>query len=178
MNPRLFLFIVLAAGLAFGAPAAAPTTAKPPTQSERLRQRIDALLKSRLKPEPLPVILPNPFSVVTGGKNNLHADGSEQESPAEGEAETAPTATGARLAEELPVGSSTEALARGVAKLRIGGVVQLKGQMQIIINDSPRKEGDIIVLDRNNAMTYLQIVHIQPGMLTLRLNEATQTIRF
>ena len=177
MKARAHLLFVLAAGLLLAAPAIPPAAPpKPPTQSERLRQRIDALLKHRLKPDALPVILPNPFEVVTGGATSRRADGSDPDSP--DAADAAAKAAGAKLAEDLPPGSSTEALARCAAKLKIGGMVTLKGQLQIIINDSPRKEGDVIVLDRNNAMTYLQIVRIGPGQLTLRLNEATQTIRF
>jgi hypothetical protein len=169
IRPIFFLSAVLLLS-ALAAPAPAPV-AKPAGESERLKERIDALLKHRLKPDPLPIILPNPFAMVSGNANLHHPDGSAPENNP-----NTPRVTG--LAEELPAGSSSEALARGVAKLRIGGTVTLKGQLQIIINDSPRKEGDIIVLDRKNAMTYLQIVRIANGTLTLRLNEATQTIRY
>ena len=148
------------------APAAAP---KAPGPSEVLRQRIDALLRRRERPDPLPVVLPNPFEPATAAAARL-AD--------ETEAEAAARAASARLAQDLPPDSSTEALARCTARLRIAGTILLKGQLQVIVNDAPHKEGDIIMLDRNNAMTYLHVEKIEPGAVTLRLNEATQKIRF
>ena len=169
--------MVLAAGLML-AGAATPPAAKPPSQSERLQQRIDALLKHRQKPEALPVILPNPFEVVSGGATGRRGEGTEAEMPAAEDADSTAKAAAETPADAPPPGSNAEALARCAARLRIGGMVTLKGQLQIIVNDFPRKEGDVIVLDRNNAMTYLQVVHVAPGELTLRLNEATQTIRF
>jgi hypothetical protein len=169
--PLVFFFLATHLGLA--APAAAPaSTAKAPTQSERIQLRIDALLKRRLKPEPLPVVLPNPFAVVSGGTNGVRLDGTDDDG-----ADGVVVETPAKPTEPPPT-TSAEALARGAAKLRIGGMVRLKDQLQIIINDSPRKVGDTVVLDRNNAMTYLQIVRIAPGEVTLRLNDATQTIKF
>jgi hypothetical protein len=150
-----------------------PANGISPKQLARLKQRIDALLQQRLRPEPLPVLLPNPFRVVSGG--SLRADDSDAEPPAE---ITVEPPAGAKGTDGYPPGSNQEALAQCIARIRIGGTVALRGQLQIVINDSPRKEGDIVVLDRNNAMTYLHIVRIRPGELTLRLNDATQTIRF
>jgi hypothetical protein len=167
------VFFLLAANLMLAAPAAAPASSpKAPTQSERLQMRIDALLKRRLKPEPLPVVLPNPFVVVSGGTNGVRLDGNDDDG-----ADGVVVETPAKPTEPVPT-TSAEALARGAAKLRIGGMVRLKDELQIIINDSPRKVGDTVVLDRNNAMTYFQVVRIAPGEVTLRLNDATQTIRF
>jgi len=172
MRPCTHLLFLLAASGALASPGAAT---KAPTTSDRLKQRIEILLQHRMRPDALPVILPNPFEVVSGGAVAGRPDGPDP--GATDNAEVAKALTG-KLADELPPGSSSEALARCVAKLRIGGTVTLKGQLQIIINDYPRKEGDTVVLDRNNAMTYLQVVKVAPGALTLRLNEATQTIRF
>lgn len=35
-------------------------------RSQHIKERIDSLFKRRQKPEPLPVILPNPFLVIGG----------------------------------------------------------------------------------------------------------------
>ncbi len=157
---------------------AAASTGRTLAQTERTQQRIDTLLKRRLKPDPLPVSLPNPFQVVSGTASRK-ADGSEAETaPPEGDAGNPGNSAIAPPPEESSVDSSKEALARYAAKLKIGGLVRLNGQPQLIINDSPRKEGDFIIVEHKDAVTYVQIVRIAPGALTLRLNEAVQTIKF
>lgn len=166
----LSLFAVLLA-VAGAAPAPAPAPAAPSktvSQSERLRQRIDNLLKHRLKPEPLPVALANPFNSSGLGANGRHGDDDEAD---------VPVVAGAKPVEEHKL-TNAEALASCIPKLRISGMVKIKDQLHIVVNDVPRKEGDTIVLDRNNPMTYLLVVKIAPGALTLRLNDATQTVKF
>ncbi|HEY4301007.1 MAG TPA: hypothetical protein VGM73_09050 [Candidatus Didemnitutus sp.] len=161
MKPLAASLLLMASVLVAAAPAA-----KPADVALRLRQRIDTLLLRRNKPDALPVKLPNPFAVVTGGV--MRSDDSDDDTPVDG----------VKTPEAAPVDTNAEALARNIAKLRFGGMVTVKGVLQIVINDVPRKDGDVIVLDRNNAMTYLQVVHIGKNELTLRLNDATQTIRF
>ncbi|HVU18020.1 MAG TPA: hypothetical protein VHD32_13925 [Candidatus Didemnitutus sp.] len=156
--------------LAVAGLVAAPAP-KPADASQRLRQHIDSLLLHRNKPEPLPVVLPNPFAVVTGGA--MRPDGADSD-----DGEPVAVDASGKTAEAAPVDTNAEALAKCIAKLRFGGMVTVKGALQIIINDVPRKEGDVIVLDRNNAMTYLHVVHIAKNELTLSLNDATQTVRF
>src|ERR1700690_236244 len=93
---RLALF---ALSLVLADAAAPPADTKPPNQSERLKQRIDVLLKHRLKPEALPVILPNPFETVSGGATTRRPDDSGTDSSAEGDPDASAKSTGAKLAE-------------------------------------------------------------------------------
>jgi hypothetical protein len=147
---------------------AAASTGRTDAQTERTQQRIDALLKHRLKPDPLPVTLPNPFQVVSGTASRK-ADGSEAEAaPTEGGTESPANSATVQPVEESSVDTSKEALARYAAKLKIGGLVRLNGQPQLIINDSPRKEGDFIIVEHKDAVTYVQIVRIAPCVSTRR----------
>jgi hypothetical protein len=172
--PALGLLIVAGIFLAVRAATTAPSKAA--LQSQHIKETIDALFKHRLKPEPLPVTLPNPFVVISGVISAKRADGSESDpaATADGEAHdgTSATRTG-----DNPPASDAEALARHIASLKIGGALQLNGQLQLIINQAPRKEGDLIFLDNKNAVTYLRLIRLTPTELTLGFNEAVQTIR-
>jgi hypothetical protein len=168
MKPSTRPFLLIAAGLA-GAAAlvvAATTAGRTAAQVERTQQRIDNLLKLRLKPEPLPVTLPNPFQVVGGTATRTDAE------------ENAESPTVTPPAEDTAPDSNADALARYAAKLKIGGLIRINGQPQLIINDAPRKEGDFIIVEHKESVTYLQIMKILPGALTIRLNEATLTVKF
>jgi hypothetical protein len=61
--------------------------------------------------------------------------------------------------------------------LKIGGTVQFNGQLRIIIDQSPRKEGDLIFMDKKDSVIYLRVIRITPFELTLGFNEAVQIIR-
>jgi hypothetical protein len=150
--------LLLAGTTAFSAPV---------DRFARTQEQINALFKRRLKPEPLPADLPNPF-VLPGG-----AKGPDVKAP-EGEGTTHPDKPPEG---DLPPGSDAEALARLVAKLKISGIVQLNGRLHLIINQSPYKEGDLILLGTKDAATYLQVIRITPNELTLGLNQAVQTIK-
>ena len=186
MNHLLRRSFLLAPGLLLAAvffPAAGagavpvPAAAKAATHSQHLRERIDALFKRRLKPEPLPVTLPNPFLVVSGGINGKRPDGTESD-PATGDDRDAHVgAPDPKPAEETPPASDTEALAHYMATLKIGGALQLNGRPQLIINQSPRKEGDLIFLDNKDSMIYLRVIRITPFELTLGFKEVEQTVR-
>ena len=65
-RPRSKLYLVggIVLGLAALGHSAVPATAPSPS----IQSRIDALLKQRLKPEPLPVNPPNPFQLVSGAR--------------------------------------------------------------------------------------------------------------
>jgi len=163
MNPSPRRSLIVAAGLclAGGWLLAQPNSpgSRTPAQVERTQQRIDALLKLRMKPEPLPVTLPNPFQVVSGSATR-----------SEGDAPVVPA--------ETPVDTSADALARYVAKLQIGGLIRISGQPQLFINDAPRKEGDFLIVEQKDAVIYLQIMKITSSTVTFRLNEATLTVKF
>jgi len=168
MKHRLPL-LLLAAGLLPAAAflrAAEPPPAPSPGKS-RLIARIDALLRPHLKPAPLPVVLPNPFTVIRGT-----ADFTEGHDPA------ATTASFASPADDAAHLTDEEMLARCMARLKIGGTMQVNDVTQLLINQELYKEGDYVILeDKGGALVYVQIVRLSPGDLTLRYKEATQVIR-
>jgi hypothetical protein len=162
------LVLLLAAGPIAGAVAPAPTAA----ESAAVRERIDALLKRRLTPSPLPVDPPNPFVV-------LNAPGVvAAETPGAGPGKSvAPEAAPLLDADDDPI-SGAAALARYASRLRIAGLIRIKDQVHIIINDSAWREGDLLIVERNPRLVQLQVARIQPGQLTLRLGDAELVMRF
>jgi len=151
--------LLLAAAVASGAPASA--RAKSADQFARTKAHIEALLKHRLNPEPLPANLPNPFQ-APGGTAVVDA-------PRSGPPGNDPPP---------PVNSDSETLVRLAAALKITGRVKLNDQVHLIINQATYKEGDRIPIYGKSDVTYLQVIRIAPGELTLGLNEAMETVRF
>lgn len=177
IKPRpTLLFLALVAGL-FAAEAARVGM----DDSAVIRQRIDALLKRRQKPEPLPVDPPNPFVQVSGGTAAVTAaaPGPGREPAVSGfsPATTVPPPA-TRTDEEAGSASTTELLARVASRLRITGAIRLKDQLHVIINDNPWKEGDTLVINQGARIIRLQVLRIQPGQLTLRLEEAELVLKF
>ena len=157
-----------------GAPAARPAArtpaVKPADRSARTKERIDELLKSRLAPDPLPASLANPFQLPGGAVAAETRDNPTPDVPSNHRAD--PVTPG-----PLTPGSDREILAQYVASLKISGAVKLNGQAHLIINQSPNKEGDLILLGTPDTPVYLQVIRITPTELTLGLNQAAQTIR-
>lgn len=153
---RLILVIaLLTAGIA-GA-----VTVPGPGESKLIRQRIDELLLRRRNPAPLPVEPPSPFVVLANPGAALVPVA----------AEPAPRRV------EAPPGNA-EQLARLASRLRITGLIRLKDQLHVIINDSPWREGDYIALETGTGLLQLQVLRIQTGQLTLRLQDAELVMRF
>ena len=162
--------LLLAAGLAPAAPAARGKARNVPKVDHltQTKERIDALLKRRLNPEPLPALLPNPFQLPgttagTGLREGLPPDPTKPDHPV--------------VPVEITPPTDSEALARYAAGLKISGAVRLNGQLHLIINQSPYKEGDLLLLNNTEPPVYLQITRLSPGELTLGLNDATLTLK-
>lgn len=171
IKPRIILLVI---GLVAGLLWAAPT--KPADESALIRQRIDTLLKRRQKPEPLPVDPPNPFSLTAVGTANPVPP---RDTPPTIVATESSAAVGAGTpGQEAETSNPTELLARFASRLHITGVIRLKDQVHIIINDSPWKEGDYLIVNQGARILRLQVARIQPGQLTLRLEEAELVLRF
>jgi hypothetical protein len=170
MKHRLPLSVLLAAGLSLAAALlrAADPSAVPPAGKNRLTERIDALLRPHLKPAPLPVMLPNPFVAVRGT-----ADLTDAHDPAApGTAYLAPPAD-----DSLP-STDAETLARCMARLKIGGTMQVSDVTQLTINQELYKEGDYVALEgKGGALLYVQIARLTPEELTFRYKDATQVVR-
>jgi hypothetical protein len=158
--------LAAAAGLlATASPAAGPAVAAPTKPAGRITDRIETLFRPRLHPTPLPVVLPNPFTVVGGSVSPGRTD-------AEGSA-----APSAAPAEPPPPDSDAEVLARRAAKLKIGGTIAVNGVTQLIINEAAYKEGDYVFPDSKDTSAYVQIVRLTPTELALGYREAVLSIR-
>jgi hypothetical protein len=168
-----FTFAASAPLSAVGGKTSAEAAARAAKVSERIAQRIDALLGQRLKPETLPRNPPNPF-IMNGVAAVQRGDAVDPE-PSPGEAEKA---AADRQAEERAAFSDAELLARYVAGLKLGGMITLNDQPRIVINDIPRREGDTIAVKYDGAEVRIQMIRIQPGTITFRFNEAEQTIKY
>jgi hypothetical protein len=169
MKTHLSLLLFAAVALT-GAVSTVPVT---PTRAESraIHQQVDALLKPRRKPEALPVDPPNPFLLQAAPGAAVPRD------PAAKTAEpSAGPSPGAR--DDLAGATSTELLARFSSRLRITGLIRLKDQVHVIINDSPWKEGDYIIVSREPRLVQLLVTRIQPGQLTLKLEDAELVLRF
>jgi len=177
-NPTLFLAVVLgfAATTLPAAPAARPPArtpaVRPADRSARTKERIDTLLKSRLAPDPLPASLANPFQLPGAAVTETR-----ENPPPDLPANHRPDPAGPTIPTLPAAGSDSELLAQYAAGLKITGNVRLNGQAHLIINQSPYKEGDLILLGSSDAPVYLQVIRITPAELTLGLNQAVQTIR-
>lgn len=167
LRPRFLLTLVAGALLAGDVrPASVPSAER----SEQLRRKVENLLGPRRRREALPLDPPNPFSLASGGiAVAAGGDGPGRAGSGNQVDDTPPGDRGA---------SSAEILARVASRLRIGGLIRLKDHMQIVINDSPWREGDSILVEREPRPIQVQVIRIQAGQLTLRLDEAELVLRF
>jgi hypothetical protein len=143
---------------------------------ERTKQHIDALLKRRLNPEPLPAVLPNPFQLSddTPTVNSTRTP----PGPPSDQSTTVATIKVDPPADYLPPGSDEELLARYLPTLRVTGTGQLNGRAYVVINSSPYREGDVIIINNKTQKLYFQVLHIAPGEITIGYNDATQVLKF
>ena len=183
---RLLLVALALACSGLPARAAAPTagaTAKPaPGKSgpakpgdppavdpfETVRVKIDQLLKARINPEPLPAVLPNPFTLPNAA---VAPTGDDDLAPAEVPVPAAAAAEGPEP------GGDKEILAKFAETLKVGGLVQFNGQTSLYINRLLYREGDVLLMDKRDPKSAVKIVRIAPGALTLGFNAATHVIR-
>lgn len=159
-----FLLVSLAAS-AFAADAASPVIAR----------QIDELLKHRLRPEPLPLDLPNPFATqgatiqrsrpttVLESPTPRNGNNDEPSTPADREAERA---------------THAQILADCASRLRVGGTIRLKDQSQIVINDTPRKPGDLLIVPYQTTRIPIEIVRLLPDRVILRYLDAEIAVKF
>ena len=147
--------------------------------SPAIQQRIDALLKHRLDPTPLPVELPNPFQVVKGSIREYTADDSTAGLPATMTGVvTAPAADGSTPPKTPATASNAEVLTSAAARLKVGGFIVLNDQIQVVINGAPRREGDMIAVDWNSGLIYLKIVRLLSNEIVLRYGDTDAILRF
>lgn len=161
--------LLLLAGFAAAGPLAADSRPLA-TLTDATRQKISALLGPRRHPAPLPGNPPNPFSLTPQAAGGVLPEAGSRDA-------AEPAAPTLRADPGTPPDTAT-LLARAAARLKIGGLLRLNQQFQIIVNDVAWKEGDYIVVDHIQPVVRLRIAQIQPGQLTLRLDDAELVIRF
>lgn len=164
--------VAIAPCLVLGGPSGQGGTRPNP----ELQQRIDALLKRRLKPEALPVNPPNPFQPGGTARREAPADESPAKPPVTEDAAnpvTAPAPSPAEIA-----ANPMEVLISCATKLKLGGILVLKDQIQIVVNGVPRREGDVIAADWNNQMIFIRITRLLPGQMILRYADSEVTVKF
>lgn len=161
----LILVAVALAAVSLGLPVA--HAAK---QTLTIQQRIDALLKRRLNPEPLPVELPNPFQMSATGNSDA-AEGAAKE-------ETDKLHQTIAASQGTPTSNSTQVLTECASHLKIGGIAVVNGQTQIAINNILRKEGDVVMAEWNNSLVQIVVVRFLAGKIVLRYQDAETTLKF
>ena len=165
--PALLLTAALlsaGSGLAADKPDSA-TTAALKRISDRYaltKTRIATLLDQRVHPAPLPNNLPNPFYRPSA----LPVPDDVPATPAD--VVTVPAA---------PDVSDADTLAKFVASVKIGGVIDLGGQPRLSINSTLCKVGDVIPAGTKDHPVYIAVVRITPDEVTLGLNQSEQTFR-
>lgn len=179
MNPSRFTAPVLGASLLLVAFASAFAAAPAPaSKSVSVQQQIDALLKARQKPEPLPIEPANPFAFTAKSPREGIVTESTAKSGVAAVENSATGPAGMHLAPETPSANSADVLAACAVKLKIGGMIRLKDQIQVLVNDVARKEGDFIPAVSNGSTIQIQVIRLTPGQLVLRYEEAEVMLKY
>jgi hypothetical protein len=173
MTSRARQLLLATAGLlAAHLPGAVPAHVAPAPSPVPLTRQIDALLKRRLRPEPLPLDLPNPFALP--GPTRRDATFSSASEPVG--VVTPPAPTNPDI--EARVATNAEVLAECAARLKVGGIMRVQGRVQLVINDVPRKEGDTIIVPWGSNKISLTLVSILAEQVVVRYNDAELALRF
>lgn len=167
--------VLVALGAVFACAAGSGNATLP---SPALQHRIDVLLKHRLKPEPLPVNPPNPFQMQSNARFSAEELGSKPAVTDESATPGSPTPADPTQAREISGASHSEVLISCATRLKLGGIIVLKEQIQIVVNGVPRREGEMIAADWNNTIIYLRIARLLPGHMVLRYGDAEATVKF
>jgi hypothetical protein len=162
-SPRSLFFIGLLAIV-----AAAATLPPSPIPPPSITEQLDRLLSRRLKPEALPLDLPNPFVMLAKESRDsiiTQPVATTEASPADATEAVRPVA-------------NVDVLADSISRMHFGGVIRMKDQVQILINDAPRKEGDTFKMPWNNSQIVIRVQRISPGDVVLRYLDVEATVRF
>lgn len=170
-RPSHFFSALIAFLLPVAAFSAAPEKGLP--TGVQIQQRIDTLLKHRIRPEPLPVDLPNPFQVFTGGIRDAATESAGVKSVGKDEADAA-----AKAAAALPPPTNAEILVDCASRLKIGGIIIANGQRQILINGILRKEGDLVAAEGSNTTVQLRILRFVSGQVFLTYRNEETSVKF
>jgi hypothetical protein len=74
--------------------------------------------------------------------------------------------------------ANADVLADAISRMHFGGVIRMKDQVQILINDAPRREGDTFKMPWNNTQIVIRVQRISPGDVVLRYLDIEATVRF
>jgi hypothetical protein len=153
---------LLLAALLLAVPAAAQAPRTEPRKSDpfdRTVDRINALLAHRLAPPAFEPARFNPF--LTGplaGSTPRLPDGGGTEPP--------------------PADSDDTVLRQLAPTLRITGSFSREDRNYVVIDGTPRREGDMIILRHRGATVNIRIRTIDGNRIVLGLNAAEFTLRF
>jgi hypothetical protein len=125
----------------------------------RTDERIEVLVGRRLKPEPLPASMPNPFY--------RGVEPTELAAQAEPVPEAVPAA---------PDITDADTLARIAPTLRFSGYVIRNQQPYVAINSIVCKVGDVVPIAGPEATLFIQVRAITPSQVTVGLNDAELSI--
>ncbi|HEY1108096.1 MAG TPA: hypothetical protein VGE76_05680, partial [Opitutaceae bacterium] len=74
--------------------------------------------------------------------------------------------------------SHAEILADCASRLRVGGTIRLKDQVQIVINDTPRKQGDLLIVPYQSTRIPIEITRLLADRVILRYLDAEIAVKF
>ena len=125
----------------------------------RTEEHIEVLVGRRLKPEPLPTSMPNPFY--------RGVEPTELAAQAEPTPEAVP---------EAPDITDADTLARIAPTLRFSGYVIRNQQPYVAINSIVCKVGDVVPIPGPAATIFIQVRAITSSQITVGLNDAEISI--
>lgn len=166
---RFHLLCVLAfavgAGSAFAANPVLPSgdAKKLADRYALTKTRIQQLLGVRQKPEPLPAgVIPNPFykPLPSAGGPPVPPNAATEQAPQT----------------EAPDLSDADTLTKFAATLKVSGYLTVSGQPHVAINGAISKVGDVVQVGTKEHPIFLHVDSITPQDVTLRLNDATQSV--
>ncbi|HYC70845.1 MAG TPA: hypothetical protein VEB66_06540 [Opitutaceae bacterium] len=143
-------------------PAAAQTPPAPEAKNadpfDKTRVNIELLLGRRMKPPAFDPSAYSPFAI--GPVGGLPA--ADPKTP-----------------DQPPPAATSESLLRALApRLRVTGYFSREGLSFAVVDGTPRREGDVIILNHQGSAVNLRVRRVEDGRLVLGLGDAEYTLRF
>jgi len=161
MKPLFLALLLIACGLRLAAQPATTPSGKPAEQGDYFAKVVGFAQKlhaQHVNTQPLPNPPPNPFR-----------------EPGVVEPEPVPTSGGDA---PVPTLSGSALLNKLTAELRVTGMVTVAGRRALIINGTPRREGDTFTVKTATATHYLLLKTLGNGTALITMDGASATIRF
>ena len=153
MSLRNILYLMLLAGCAYAASSVIPDSFAP------VKANIDSLLEHRRQPPPFSPETENPF--VRPG-----APGADAVITPAVIAPTAPTV----------VAPAADLIHRLAAHLHVGGMVDIGGHLQVVINSIPCSEGRLIPVRDGETVYRVRIKQLTNKTMTIEVGDSELTL--